>query len=165
MKGPETIYQLIAELNQDYQYILESEEKNKVMAQRIASNPHADEFDYAALGFTLHNLYNAFEGYFYRVAKFFENNLSEHSWHKNLLERMALSIETVRPALISKDFALKLEELLKFRHLFRNMYKSPLVPEKMEFVQNAAKNLAREFEPRHKVFLDFLRELILQLEN
>lgn len=53
----------------------------------------ADEYDFAALGYTIQNLYNAFESYFLRIAKFFENKLDEREWHKSLVHRMTLSVD------------------------------------------------------------------------
>jgi len=118
---------LKAELTQDYEFIVLNGEKNKVMTTRVAMAEEKDEYLYAALGYTLHNLYNAFEGYFFRIAKFFENNITEPTWHKGLLEWMTLNIEGVRPALMDLAMRVRIDELLKFRHVFRNIYKSPLV--------------------------------------
>ena len=47
---------------------------------------------------------------------------------------MPLDIEGIRPALIDMPMSLRIEELLKFRHVFRNIYKSPLLPAKVDFV-------------------------------
>lgn len=85
MRNGDRVKQLLSELNQDYDFILLNGEKNAVMSRRIELDPDRDEFAYAALGYTLHNLYNAFEGYFFRIAKFFENNVGELTWHKALL--------------------------------------------------------------------------------
>ena len=71
MSAQEQIRQLQAELEADFQFIRENARKNREMTGRIDRNPASDEYDYAALGYTLHNLYNAFEAYFLRVAKFF----------------------------------------------------------------------------------------------
>lgn len=86
---------LRAELKQDYEIIELNFGKNREMSQRIASSDEAGEYDYAALGYTLHNLYNALEAYFLRIAKFFENNLDEAEWHRLLVRRMTLEISGV----------------------------------------------------------------------
>lgn len=164
MKNSDAVRQLKAELMQDYDFILLNGEKNELMTTRVSISEEKDEFLYAALGYTIHNMYNSFEGYFFRIAKFFENNLSELTWHKGLLERMTLNIEGVRPALIEIPMGLRLEELLKFRHVFRNIYKSPLVPAKVEFANQAARHMAVDFKDSHLRFLDFLQKLILELD-
>lgn len=165
MKNGDAVRQLIAELKQDYDFIVLNGKKNATMSGRIAAGNDHDEFAYAALGYTLHNLYNAFEGYFFRIAKFFENNISDLTWHKGLLERMTLDIDGVRPALFGLDFSLRVEELLKFRHVFRNIYKSPLLPAKVDFADQAARNLAQDFLPYHERFLSFLQGLVAELDG
>ena len=165
MKNLEAFYQLIAELEQDYDFIQESTQKNHLMDQRIQTSKHPDEFDYAALGYTLHNLYNAYEAYFFRIAKFFENNLDEATWHKSLLQRMTLTIENVRPQVIPIPFAHRLEELLRFRHVFRNLYKTSLNPEKVRFVQTSAQGLQEDFAQHHNQFIQFVRDLGKRVGN
>jgi len=51
---------------------------------------------------------------------------------------MTLDIEGLRIRLFPRKFSFRLEELLRFRHRFRNIYKSTLDPRKMVVVQDAA---------------------------
>ncbi len=141
------------------EFIEQNYRKNREMSERVSRSSHPDEYEYAALGYTLHNLYNAFESYFLRIAKFFENNLSEFGWHRALIERMTLDIEKVRPALFDLEFSYRIDELMRFRHLFRNLYKTPLVPDKVLYANRAAENIAPDFEPYHRRFDEFLRSL------
>lgn len=164
MRDSDSVRRLEAELRQDYDFIKLNADKNRIMSERIANDSTADEFSYAALGYTLHNLYNAFEGYFLRVAKFFENYIDELTWHRALLERMGLTIEGVRPALLDRDISLRIEELLKFRHVFRNIYKTPLIPAKVSFANEAALGITEAFEPCHERFMSFLSLLIRELD-
>lgn len=53
-----------------------------------------------SLAYQLHNLYCAYEDLFKIVAGFFENTIDDR---KELLKRMTLSIEGIRPALISEE--------------------------------------------------------------
>jgi hypothetical protein len=77
---------------------------------------------------------------------------------------MTLNIEGIRPALIDFPISLRIEELLKFRHVYRNIYKSPLLPAKVEFANQAAINLATDFKAHHERFLDFLQDMIRELD-
>ncbi|MFO8064509.1 MAG: hypothetical protein ACQETQ_13765 [Spirochaetota bacterium] len=159
MSDPDSIEQLRSELRKDLDFIYRNWHKNREMTKRIEAASNADEYEYAALGYTLHNLYNAFESYFLRIAKFFENNLDQSGWHRSLVERMTLDIDGVRPALFDHEFSLKVDELMRFRHLFRNLYKTPLEPEKVLFANRRAESLAEEFEHYHERFDSFLRRL------
>jgi len=58
----------------------------------------ADPMAWSAVGFTLHNLYNAIENYFLRVAKFFENQIEGGSWHRDLVNRMGHAVPSLRSA-------------------------------------------------------------------
>ena len=73
--------------------------------------------------YQLHNLYSAAEDLFKIVASAFENGVADLSrWHSELLHRMALNIQGVRPALLSPESVKLLDELRAFRHLFRHAY-------------------------------------------
>ena len=85
-----------------------------------------------SLGYKLHNLYCAFEDLFKIVAQFFENQVEDLArYHKELLRRLSLSIEGVRPALISEESYKELDELRAFRHFFRHAYFYELKYEKI----------------------------------
>lgn len=158
MKTPEQVRLLIAELENDWRFIQQNAQKNAVMADRIRNHPEQDEFSYAALGYTLHNLYNAFDAYFIRIAKFFENALPSERWHRSLLERMSLDIEEVRPALIDAFLLQRMQVLLAFRHVFRNLYQAQLLPNKVLEAQAAADGITAVFATSHQRFAGFLRD-------
>lgn len=69
----------------------------------------------------LENYYTCAETVFIRISQFFENNLDTARWHKDLLERMTLEIEPIRPKVISQPAKEDLAELMRFRH-FRRYY-------------------------------------------
>mgnify|MGYP006270162597 FL=1 len=154
---------LRAELTHDLTFITRCYQKNREMTHRIDTGGGADEFDYAALGYTLHNLYSAIESYFVRIAKFFENNLDETAWHRSLVERMTLEIQGVRPALLTREDRVVIEELMRFRHLFRNLYKTPLIAEKLLYANRQAAGVDDLMEARHTAFGQFLDALSHQL--
>ncbi len=83
-------------------------------------------------GYWLHNLYCAFEDLFKLVAGFWENNVQTNgSYHTHLLKKMQVRIEGVRPALLSKESYVWLNELRGFRHVFRHAYNFGLDDERI----------------------------------
>lgn len=95
-----------------------------------------------SLSYQLHNLYCAFEDLFQIVADYFENNIEEEKkYHRELLKRMSLSIEGVRPALLSEVCFRLLDSLRAFRHFFRHAYSYELDPKKVDIVLKDALNL------------------------
>ena len=76
-----------------------------------------------SLAYQFHNSYCAIEDLFKIVARFFENHIKSIAGnHIELLNRMTLEIEGVRPALISKEMSFLINEFRAFRHAFRHAY-------------------------------------------
>lgn len=73
---------LIAELDEDLAMLDDLARKSRRAGDRVAAGTAAgtiDELDWAALGYTIHNVYCCFESSFLRIAKFFENGLDPSS--------------------------------------------------------------------------------------
>ena len=109
-------------------------------------------------GYYLHNLYMAFEHIFERIAESFENQIADKSqWHAQLLRRMTLDVPDVRPHLIDGETYECLDELRRFRHVFRSAYTINLDKERLGLVVKRARRL-RELYPaelfRFQGFLD-----------
>jgi len=86
-------------------------------------------------GYWLHNLYSAFEDLFKLTAGFWENNVKTNGdFHINILKRMLVHIEQVRPALISEESYQFLNELRGFRHVFRHAYSFGMDDERVSFL-------------------------------
>jgi len=95
-----------------------------------------------SVGYQLHNLYCAFEDLFKIVAETFENHIQDKSrYHQELLKRMTISIEGIRPRLLSQECFLLLDNLRSFRHLFRHAYSYELDERKVKIVLDDALTL------------------------
>ena len=149
-RDAESFSVLIAELEEAYDRIAAQRQQNQEMTEKIErTGKQADAFTWAALGYTLHNLYNAFENYFLRIAKYFEKSLETSEWHKDLLHRMGLEVEGVRPALLDRAHRDQLHELRRFRHVFRNIYGTTLDPELVEKVNRITPHIIEDFSKAH----------------
>ena len=77
------------------------------------------------------------------MAETFENNIDdEQGWHTSLLNRLAIQIEGIRPALIPPELKPPLRELKAFRHVFVYAYDLQLDPVKLELLLKYARNVA-----------------------
>lgn len=126
------------------------------------ASPTADvtEEQLIAIGYRLHNLYGACENIFRNIAVAFENTLDDRSaWHAQLLHRMRLDLRPLRPAVIDDTAFAKLDELRRFRHLFRAAYGAELDPDRLAFVLHQALDLRDIFTDQIAGFLDFLRTM------
>jgi hypothetical protein len=157
MKDRSVVALLIQELNNDFSFIEDGAALLGRAVSRVEASLWTDELDLMVLSGCLHSLYNAFEAYFLRVAKFFENNIDQQAWHRDLLDRMALEIPGTRAALITDPaIAERIDELRRFRHFFRNLYKARLSAAKLRIVCEAANGIAEAFRPMHKAFGSWL---------
>ena len=149
--SPEAYRTLAEELSFAFEHLERQYAKNRTMTARIEFGKD-DEFDWAALGYTIHNYYNDLENYFSRISKFFENELDPVSWHKDLVDRMTLSIEEVRPRLLPKAIRRNVHELRSFRHVFRNLYDSQLDPERVNRVNKLLPEIMDVMNAAHDSF-------------
>jgi len=109
------------------------------------------------LGYYLHNLYTAFENVFKTIASTFENEVHDLSqWHTELLRRMTLDIPGLRPRFVSPEAYDLLDELRRFRHVFRSAYTMTLDLERLAVVLKKAHDLERIYPQDFKQFGDFL---------
>ena len=110
-----------------------------------------------SMGYQLHNLYCAFEQVFEIIAQFFENNIAGERYHTDLLRRMRLTIEGIRPACISEEAFTLLDELRRFRHFFRHAYLSELDFEKLAHLVEIAEKVRVVFQRDSQRFFEKLR--------
>ncbi len=66
----------------------------------------------------------------------------------------------LRPAVITAELQEPLDELRRFRHLFRNLYKSELKPARVKEVSALADSVVGRFTPCHRNFVSWIDELI-----
>ncbi len=159
MSDSETLRLLHGQLEDDYRFIVQCASRHTDM--RLRAEGAADsEMASMALAYLIHNLYTAFESYFLRVAKHFENNLDDSAWHRELIDRMRIEVPGIRPALIPPELAEDLDELRRFRHRFRNIYKSQLRVDRVLEVSEIAVSVSRDFGGFHREFISWIRELL-----
>lgn len=109
-----------------------------------------------SMGYKLHNLYCAYEELFEIVARYFENQVEPVRYHADLLKMMRLSIEGVRPALVTEGTYMLLDELRRFRHFFRHAYGVDLDQDRVGPVARKAVELEGTFERDLEDFLSLL---------
>jgi len=113
------------------------------------------------VAYYLHNLYCAFESVFQRIVEVFGNHISDRAgWHADLLRRMTLDIEGLRPCLLSRIAYDALDELRRFRHVFRSAYRLHLDADRLTLVYRKAQVLERVYQADMARFLAFLDDLL-----
>jgi hypothetical protein len=112
------------------------------------------------IGYYLHVLYGLFESLLQRVTFLFGNEIGDGArWHAELLHRMTLEIKEIRPPVLSRRTYECLDELRKFRHLFRNAYLFQFDPRRLDIVIEEARTLRPLYRVDLRRFLAFLDTL------
>ncbi len=128
--------------------------------ERHPLDAHTDEEQLIVISYYLHNLYNAFENVFQNIAAAFENSIDDMGrWHTQLLERMRLDVMPLRPAVIDEEAYTALDELRRFRHMFRHAYSLHLDPMRLGIVLHKALLLKNLYRAQFDSFLTFLDSL------
>ena len=110
-----------------------------------------------AKGSILHDFYNCCERIFKKIAIELNSGYREsEKWHKSLLYKMTISIEGIRPRVISDELAADLDEFLAFRHLFRNIYGFELKGGRIDYLAEKFEDVAAKFGKEIRDFLDLL---------
>jgi hypothetical protein len=117
-----------------------------------------DERDLIVAAYRLHNLFSAFENMFVNIAAVFENSIDEgERWHMQLLERMTLNAMPLRPNVIDEEAYEALDELRRFRHLFRHAYGKRLHADRLNLVLQRVFALKKMYKSQIETFLQFLQ--------
>ena len=153
-------------MNERLRLLRQDMEEELAAIERIFAALHQSDTDLEdprgaiVTSYYLHNLYNAFENLFRLVAEAFENHVPDPSrWHTLLLDRMGRDIEGIRPHLINKATLKALDELRRFRHVFRHVYRYDLDSEKVGQVLKKAHLLETVYQDDVGQFLTFLKRL------
>ena len=73
---------------------------------------------------------------------------------------MKIAIPGIRPAVITPELVEPLDESRRFRHLFRNMYKSGLRKDRVAEVSEIATIIVKEFDACHEAFAGWIDALL-----
>ena len=82
----------------------------------------------------LENYYTCLETIFLRISQHFDNRLGHDRWRQDLLQKMTLEIEGVRPAAVSEEALSPLSELLRFRHFKRYYFELEYDWDRLDFL-------------------------------
>jgi hypothetical protein len=105
----------------------------------------------------LQDFYGGIERIFVRIAQELNGGVpvSEH-WHRQLLLDMSLELESVRPAVISRELHDLLVPFLGFRHHFRNVYGFVMEGERVDRLDARFDEAFLRLQEELRRFLDWL---------
>ncbi|HXV97562.1 MAG TPA: hypothetical protein VEC93_04000 [Anaerolineae bacterium] len=137
--------------------------KEAYQALHAAQQNKAQDASDIVIGYYVNVIYGLFENLFARIATAFGNQIHDQAqWHTQLLHRMTLDVQDIRPSVISREMYTALNELRRFRHVFRNAYVLHFDPSRLQLVLDEAEQLEKIYEAEFNAFLSFLDKLIAE---
>ncbi len=109
----------------------------------------------------LENYYTAAETVMFRIAQGFGNSIDGERWHADLLHRLNIEVDNIRPRVLTDDSYSDLDELRRFRHFKRYYYRIEYDWDKLDFLIRKLQRL----HPRFLHELNAFREFTLEIEN
>jgi len=141
----------------DLDHVVERIVRAWARAQQTSDDENA-YLDSVALN--LHGFYSGLERLFEIVARQLDQAVpAGETWHRDLLLQMARDLPEIRPAVISQDNAVALDEFRRFRHLVRNVYTVNIVPAKMRRTVCVLPGLWIKLRAELSAFADFTDDL------
>lgn len=119
-----------------------------------------DSFELRGLASLLHDFYTVIEDIFEIIADDLNGGVPDSlDWHKRLLTTMAIRIPNLRPPVLLKETAARLEEYLRFRHVFRNVYGHRLDWARMKPLMANLEATYADFSQEIEAFREFLLKI------
>lgn len=123
----------------------------------VLRHPNPSFLETRAAGSILHDFYSGIEKIFRRIASRIDRDVpSGEDWHTDLLIRMSVPIDSIRPPVIGEKLKERLGEYLRFRHLFRNIYGFELRWERCKALGMMMGEILKIFKSEIREFLGFI---------
>lgn len=154
--GPERFVRLAAAIRRQLEQVA------RVVAE--AAQARADFADrepplreLRGIGDIVHDFYTGAERVFEKIAPELNGGVpAGPAWHRELLQNMTLDLPSVRPPVLREATARALDEFLRFRHLFRNVYGFELAWPRLRALLERLPNAWRALDEDLERFLAFL---------
>ena len=122
---------------------------------RLGKTPHSA----LIIASLLEHYYTCAESIFLRISQYFENSLEPSRWHADLLQKMTLDIDGIRPRAVDVQDIPALQELRRFRHFRRNYFDLEYDWDRLDFLVKKVRGLHPGLGRSLDRFERFLRDL------
>jgi hypothetical protein len=119
---PEALARIAARVREEVGRLAQVAAAVREALDQFGSQPQ-DRMHVHWVGGLLHDFYTGLERAFSEVSPELNGeSFSSQTWHRDLLHAMTLDLPGFRPQVVRSALESRLLELLKFRHLYRNLY-------------------------------------------
>lgn len=150
---------LIFDIENDFKFVQKEVDSIKRKLERLKSEKDVENIDshIKAIASTLHSIYSGYENILERIIRTVDGEIpAGKEYHLWLLKRASFPIDNIRPAIISTETFMILEELRTYRHKFRNIYLYLLSPERIIELAHLGIKSKELFEKDFNAFKSFI---------
>lgn len=163
-RTPNGIQTLRTEIDQELKELERLEEEIFNYLEQLDHEP--ENMELRALGSSIHDFYSGVEKIFELIAENIDEDIPEgKDWHNRLLMRMQGEVEGIRPPVITEELKESLEEYLRFRHLFRNIYGYKLKWSRLKELVEQFPEVLEKVKRDMNTFYEHLTKLKTELEK
>ena len=143
-------------------YILElAQVVNRVELLSGKAVKTGDDGYWDGVALNLHSFYNGVERIFEDIARSFDESVPEGSdWHRALLFQVASEVVDKRPAILTPETRLCLDEYRGFRHVVRNVYAFNFRPARLMELAEALNPCFERVKQDLDRFIELLESLV-----
>ena len=152
---------LIADIKADIEYLIKEKNSIKRKLQRLETEKDYENIDshIKAIAGSLHSIYTGCENVLERIIHAIDGDIPlGRDYHSLLLHRAIISIENIRPQIITIETYTKLDEMRAYRHKFRNIYLYCIAPNRILELANEGLALVDRFTDDINSFCSFLEK-------
>ena len=122
-KPSERFVRLAASVREERNHLARVVQEAASALEQLSASRTPSTLELRGLGDILHDFYTGAERIFAKIAPELNGGVPAGlSWHRELLDNMAIELPGISPAVIRRETARTLDEFVRFRHLFRNVY-------------------------------------------
>ncbi len=159
MKENKVISELISEIQSSKETLTKIDEFYDKFINNELKQIGKNTFTAIVMAEILVDFYTCLETLFIKISQFYENNLQRDKWHSELLHKMTLEIEDIRPAVITKETCFILQEIMKFRHFKRYYFEFNYDWDKLEFLEKEYNKVKELLDKDLNNFKNILKDL------
>lgn len=149
------ILPLAGRIREELDEVARTAERARLLAEKASASGDDGYLDGVALN--LHSFYTGVEHILEEIAREIDRSVpAGPDWNRDLLLQMTAEMKAVRPAVLSRDARLLLDEYRGFRHIVRNVYAFHLRPNRLRQLVDGLEACVAALTENLDAFLAFL---------
>ncbi len=151
---------LIARIRQELEQLEHVVTRAERAIQAARQHPDYQDLYMDSAALNLHDFYTGMERIFEQIGSTVDGHIpTGHNWHRELLQQMQSDLPELRPAVLSIEAVGFLDELLRFRHVVRNIYAFQFDPQRIARLVSLMRLALGQVQTDLSTFVTFVEQV------